>query len=278
MTLSDALSEAQRRIDAVDARVLLRHVVDRDAAYLMAHPETPLRSEEERAYAALVERRAQGEPVAYLIGEREFYGRPFKVTSAVLIPRPETELLVDVALERLPRDSAARILDLGTGSGCVAIAIASERPRAKVLALDRSPAALAVARRNGFDLRVGNVAFLESDWFEQLGHEHFQLIVANPPYVAQDDPHLNEGDVRFEPRMALVAGADGLDCIRRIVQQAPGYLAPGGWLVFEHGYDQAAQARALLEAGGYVEVFSAQDLAGIERVTGARLTPAPANR
>ncbi len=276
--LGEALREAQSRIDAVDARILLRHVVARDAAYLMAHPEAALSAEDQRTYTVLADRRAQGEPVAYLTGEREFYGRSYKVTPAVLIPRPETELLVDVALERIPRDSAGKVLDLGTGSGCVAIAIASERPRVKVLALDRSSAALVVARRNAAELRVGNVSFLESDWFEALGREHFELIVFNPPYVAHDDPHLKEGDLRFEPRMALAAGADGLECIQRIIRQAPRYLEPGGWLAFEHGHDQAEKARALLETSGYVEVFSVRDLAGIERITAARLTPAPAYR
>lgn len=271
--IGEALGEAQGRIDAADARILLRHVIARDAAYLMAHPDAPLSAGDQRAYAALVARRAQGEPIAYITGEREFYGRPFRVTPAVLIPRPETETLVDAALERIARDAAARVLDLGTGSGCVAIAIASERPRAKILALDRSREALAVARRNAVELRVGNVAFLESDWFEALGREQFQMIVSNPPYVAEDDPHLQEGDVRFEPRMALAGGADGLDCVRRIIRQALRFLAPGGWLVLEHGYDQAAPVRALFEAGGYGGIFSERDLAGIERVTGAQLTP-----
>lgn len=272
VALSEALRTARERIDAVDAQVLLRHVIARDGAYLMAHPEITLSPAELRAFTALVDRRVKGEPVAYLTGEREFYGRPFKVSPAVLIPRPETELLVDLALERIPRDVAVRVLDLGTGSGCIAIAIASERPNAKVLALDRSPEALAVARRNAVDLRVGNVSFLQSDWFEGLARENFDVIVCNPPYVAHDDPHLKEGDVQFEPRTALAAGPDGLDAIRRIIPQAARFLVQGGGLLMEHGYDQAAPARSLFQSAGYSEVSSASDLAGIERVTGGQLT------
>ncbi|HEY0336385.1 MAG TPA: peptide chain release factor N(5)-glutamine methyltransferase [Burkholderiales bacterium] len=272
MTLGDAFRTARSRIRAVDAGVLLCHVIGRDPAYLIAHPDMQLRPGEHEIFAALVERRVRGEPVAYLTGEREFYGRTFKVTPAVLIPRPETELLVDLALERLPRASAARVLDAGTGSGCIAIAIASERLHCKVLALDQSPEALAVARRNAITLRVGNVAFLQSNWFSALDNERFDVIVSNPPYVAQADPHLQDGDIRFEPLAALEAGADGLDAIQRIVAEARSHLVAGGWLLFEHGYDQAGRARQLLQAGGYADIFSARDLAGIERVAGGRLT------
>jgi release factor glutamine methyltransferase len=253
--------------------VLLCHVIGRDPAYLIAHPEMRLRPDEHESFAALVERRVRGEPVAYLTGEREFYGRTFRVTPAVLIPRPETELLVDLALERIPRAAAAtRVLDAGTGSGCIAIAIASERSHCKVLALDQSLEALAVARRNAVGLRVGNVAFLQSDWFSALGRERFDIIVSNPPYVAKSDPHLQDGDARFEPLTALEGGAEGLDAIRRIVAEARPHLNAGGWLLFEHGYDQAPRARQFLQAAGYDDVFSARDLAGIERVAGGRLT------
>lgn len=273
ITLGEAFRTARSRIRAIDAGVLLCHVIGRDPAYLIAHPEMRLRPDEHSSFAALVERRVRGEPVAYLTGEREFYGRPFKVTPAVLIPRPETELLVDLALERIPRAAAAtRVLDAGTGSGCIAIAIASERSHCKVLALEQSVEALAVARRNAVDLRVGNVAFLQSDWFSALGRERFDLIVSNPPYVAKSDPHLQNGDARFEPLTALEGGAEGLDAIRRIVAEARPHLIAGGWLLFEHGYDQASPARQFLQAAGYEDVFSARDLAGIERVAGGRLT------
>lgn len=276
--VGQALREAQHSIDAVDARILLRHVVGRGAAWLAAHPEALLESAEVSAYLALVARRARGEPVAYLTGEREFYGRPFRVTPAVLIPRPETELLVEVALERLPRESSARVLDLGTGSGCVAVTIAAECAYAQVVAVDRSAAALAVARGNCERLGLANVDFIESDWFAALGGERFSVIVANPPYVAAGDPHLGRGDLRYEPRAALEAGVDGLECIRTIASDAARYLEPGGWLAFEHGHDQAARTRALLEAGGYAEIISVRDLAGIERVSVGRLTGPPAPR
>jgi release factor glutamine methyltransferase len=271
-TVRAGLEEAQRRIDALDARVLLCHATGRDPAYLIAHPEATLRINELASYQALVERRAQGEPVAYITGEREFYGRSFQVTPAVLIPRPETELLVDLALERIPADGATRALDLGTGSGCVAISLASERSQSKILALDQSVEALTVARRNAVAAHVGNVAFLQSDWFAALGRELFGVIVANPPYVATDDPHLGAGDLRFEPRAALDGGSDGLAAIRRIVVEAKEHLEPGGWLIFEHGHDQGERARWLLHAEGYGEIFTAHDLAGIDRVSAGRLT------
>jgi release factor glutamine methyltransferase len=272
LNLGEALKAAAERIGATDARVLLAHVTGRNAAYLIANPETGLRQQQETAYRSLVDRRQAGEPVAYLTGEREFYGRPFKVSPAVLIPRPETELLVDLALERIGTTSPARILDVGTGSGCVAIAIASERSHCKIVALDQSYEALAVARRNAFELRVGNVAFLQSNWFEALRDEHFDLIVSNPPYVAAEDPHLGAGDLRFEPRAALESGPDGLEAIRHLAAESAKHLAPGGWLLVEHGHDQGAAVRGLFEAAGYAEVFSETDLADIERVTGGRLT------
>jgi release factor glutamine methyltransferase len=277
INLGQALQDGAERIGATDARVLLAHVTGRNAAYLIAHPEIGMRQQQETAYRALVERRAAGEPVAYLTGEREFYGRPFKVSPAVLIPRPETELLVDLALERIAAGTPARILDVGTGSGCVAVAIASERSHCKIVALDQSYEALAIARRNAFELRVGNVAFLQSNWFEALRDEHFDVIVSNPPYVAAGDPHLASGDLRFEPKTALESGADGLDAIRHIAAESAKHLTPGGWLLVEHGHDQGAAVRALFEASGYAEVFSERDLADIERVTGGRLTlPQPA--
>jgi release factor glutamine methyltransferase len=277
ITLGEAFRTARSRIRAIDAGVLLCHVIGRDPAYLIAHPETRLRPNEHDSFAALVDRRVRGEPVAYLTGEREFYGRTFKVTPAVLIPRPETELLVDLALERIPRAAPARVLDAGTGSGCIAVAIASERLHCKILALDQSVEALAVARRNAIGLGVGNVAFLRSDWFSALGRERFDVIVSNPPYVAKSDPHLQDGDARYEPLTALDGGAEGLDAVRRIVAEAGPHLVAGGWLLFEHGYDQASRARQLLQAAAYDDVFSARDLAGIERVSGGRLTGLTSN-
>jgi release factor glutamine methyltransferase len=271
-TLGEALRTAQGRIDPVDARVLLCYAVGRDAAYVAAHPEVALRPAEDENYTSLVDRRAKGEPVAYLTGEREFYGRLFRITPAVLIPRSETELLVDLALERIPQEGQVRVLELGTGSGCIAISLASERPQAKILALDRSLDALALARRNAVTASVGNVAFLRSDWFSALRDEHFDVIVANPPYVASADRHLNEGDLRYEPRPALDGGTDGLEAIRQIVNGAKKHLRTGAWLLFEHGYDQGERARLLLHGAGYSEIFTAHDLAGTDRVSAGRLT------
>jgi release factor glutamine methyltransferase len=272
-TVATVLRRAGGRIDALDARVLLCHVTTRDPAYLAAHPETELRAADSTRFTELVDRRARGEPVAYLTGEREFYGRSLRVSPAVLIPRPETELLVDLALERLPADGSSRVLDLGTGSGCIAVAIASERSRSKILAVDQSIDALTVARRNALEHGLGNVSFLQSDWFSGLRNgEEFDMIVSNPPYVAAGDAHLQSGDLRFEPAAALVAGADGLGAIRAIVAGAWRHLSPGGWLLVEHGFSHGPAARALLRDSGFDGVFTARDLANIERVSGGRLT------
>lgn len=256
------------RIDPLDARVLLQAVLGVSPAYLAAHPEHVVASDQRDRYLALVTRRAAGEPVAYLTGEREFFSLNFRVTPAVLIPRPETELLVELALDRIPAGAPCRVLDLGTGSGCVAISIARHRSRAWVTATERSPAAIEIAMTNALALGVRNVEFRTGDWFGAVGGERFDVIVSNPPYVAGDDPHLRQGDLLFEPRHALVAGADGLDCIREIVHNAGTHLAAGGWLMLEHGYDQAGRCRALLNAAGFAGVFSRRDLAGIERVSG----------
>jgi len=214
-----------------------------------------------------VARRQNGEPIAYIVGQREFYGLPFEVNDAVLIPRPDTELLVELALERLP--PSGHLLDMGTGSGAIAVALAHARPDAAVSALDVSTAALAVAGRNASANGV-HVTFMHSDWYGALGNEHFDTIVANPPYIAAGDRHLSEGDLRFEPAGALTDHADGLSALRRIVAGAAAHLQPSGWLLMEHGYDQAAAVRALLSAHGYTDVQSWQDLAGIERVSGGR--------
>ena len=253
-----------------DARALLRAALGVDEAHLAAHPKQTLTSEQAVRFADSVRRRRAGEPVAYIIGEREFYSLAFKVTPAVLIPRPETELLVELAIERVAPEAPASVLDLGTGSGCVAVAIAKHRPRARVTATDISRAALAVARENAARHRTG-IEFIESNWFAALAGRRFDLIVANPPYVAEGDRHLSEGDVRFEPRAALVGGADGLTCIRTIAADPDAHLASGGWLFVEHGHDQAARCRELLRERGYREVVSRRDLAGIERASGGRV-------
>lgn len=253
--------------------MLFGRVLGKSRAWLIAHSDAAAGADAERAFAALAGRRRGGEPVAYILGEREFHGLELHVAPAVLIPRPETELLVDLALQRIPANTALRVLDLGTGSGAIAVALAHARPQARVSAVDLDDAALAVARANASRHGV-RVRFLRGDWFSALSGETFDVIVSNPPYVAAADPHLEMGDLRFEPRRALVGGTDGLDCIRVIAARAGTHLDAGSWLLLEHGYDQAAGCRALLQAQGYRAVQSWPDLAGIERVSGGRAAPA----
>ncbi|HKA43239.1 MAG TPA: peptide chain release factor N(5)-glutamine methyltransferase [Burkholderiales bacterium] len=257
-------------VEPQDARVLLRNVLQTSDAQLAAHPEHELTEDQRRRYLALVQRRRKGEPIAYLTGEREFYSLPFRVTPEVLIPRPETELLVDLAMERAPRGRTCRVLDLATGSGCVAITIAFHCTQAQVTAADVSAAALALTRENAVRNGVA-LELLESDWFDKLSGRRFDVIVANPPYVAANDRHLAEGDVRFEPRHALVAGRTGYECIETIVARSPRHLGAGGWLMFEHGFDQAQRSRELLVRAGFRDVFSTRDLAGLERASGGRV-------
>ncbi len=252
----------------IEVQMLLQQALGVTRAYLLAHPEQALSASQQAVYAPTLQRRLQGEPMAYILGTREFFGLNFRVTPATLIPRPETELLVELALQRIPTHGPFRVLDLGTGSGAIALSIAHARPDAEVTAVDASGAALEVARENARCLRVANVNFVQSDWFSALDGQRYELIVSNPPYVAAQDGHLAQGDVRFEPASALVSGRDGLDDIRRIIAQAGGFLEPGGWVLLEHGYDQAAAVRALLKQNEFAEIASEKDMAGIERVTG----------
>ncbi len=271
ITIRDALRRSNRDIDDIDARILLQYVLDVSHAYLIAHAEQALDSKQAQSFRRLMERRVRGEPVAYLTGKREFYGLGFTVSPAVLIPRPETELLVDLALARIPLDLPWKILDLGTGSGAIALAMAKHRPFANISAVDFSADALAVAKTNARELGVENVRFIEADWFGDFNGEKFNLIVSNPPYIAPGDPHLIRGDLRFEPRMALAAEGEGLDCIRSIIATAPVHLVEDGALLLEHGYDQAEACRRLLSEAGFKRVFSRADLAGIMRVSGGEL-------
>ena len=263
---------ATLELDASTARIevqsLLQHVLQVPRAYLLAHPERIPDVKQLASYEALLSRRLQGEPVAYLLGEREFFGLNFKVTPATLIPRSDTELLVELALQRPPQGKACSVLDLGTGSGAIALAIAHTRPDVAVTAVDASEAALEVARENARRMGVANVRFLRSDWFSALDGQRFDLIVSNPPYVATGDVHLTQGDVRFEPLSALASGADGLDDIRSIVSRAEAYLEHGGWLLLEHGYDQAARVRDIFQQNKFESIFSVKDIAGIDRVSG----------
>lgn len=261
---------AQAGLAPIDAQVLLAHVVSRDRAWLAAHVTDPLATADVEAFFTLARRRRDGEPVAYLTGQREFWGFPLAVDRSVLIPRPETETLVECALRKLPADRPLRALDLGTGSGAIALAIARERPQATVIATDRSGRALAVAQGNAQRLAVSNVQWIRADWLDAFGPACFDLIASNPPYVADADPHLRDGDVRFEPRAALASGADGLDALRTIIGGARDHLVAGGWLVVEHGFDQAATVRGLLVRAGFAELESLRDLSGIPRVAAGR--------
>ena len=273
MARMDALLRAARtRLAAVggaaaDAELLLAHVLGRPRTWLYAHADDPVDPSDEQRFDALLVRRVAGEPVAYLTGQRGFRQFDLQVTPDTLIPRADTELLVELALERLPPDAALRIADLGTGSGAIALALAHERPCVQVVATDASDAALAVARANAERLRIGNVEFRHGDWLAPLAGECFDLIASNPPYIASDDPHLTRGDLRFEPATALASGSDGLDAIRSIAAAAPACLAPGGWLLLEHGWQQGDAVRALLRAGGFVDVGTERDLEGRGRVS-----------
>ena len=269
MNVRELLAAATRRLDGerIDAELLLAHALGASRVKLYAWPELVPDAKASERFERMIEARASGEPVAYLVGHREFWKLDLAVSPAVLIPRPETERLVELALERIAPDREERIADLGTGSGAIALAIASERSRARVLATDASVDALAVARANAERLALRNVSFAQGDWCDALGAARFGVIVSNPPYIADDDPHLGAGDLRREPRAALASGADGLDAIRRIVACAPSHLDPGGWLLLEHGWDQASRVRALLENAGFAAVESVRDDAGHERVT-----------
>ncbi|MCI3204852.1 MULTISPECIES: peptide chain release factor N(5)-glutamine methyltransferase [Pandoraea] len=259
-----------------ESRILLSHVLGWTRTQLITRDREPLAPETVAVYRALHMRRVAGEPIAYLTGTREFFGLTLTVSPSVLIPRPETELLVELALSRIESRRAPRVLDLGTGSGAIALAIAHSRPDAQVTAVDRSTDALDVARANARQLGLETrVEFLESDWYAALaadgaGRAPFDIIVSNPPYIVSGDEHLSQGDLRFEPVDALTDHADGLAALRVIVAGAPSRLLPDSWLLCEHGYHQAADVRALCTAAGFADVMSERDLAGIERTTGGR--------
>ncbi|HFE48649.1 MAG TPA: peptide chain release factor N(5)-glutamine methyltransferase [Chromatiaceae bacterium] len=274
MRVDEALRAAREQLrqagidDAarLEAEVLLCDILGRERSWLYAWPEACLDADQRRRYRTALEQRVAGTPLAYLTGRREFWSLSLGVTPATLIPRAETELLVEQAL-RLIRDlTAPRVLELGTGSGCIACALASERPDAVILASDISHAALAVAERNIRDHQLDNIALSRGDWFEGI-EQRFDLILSNPPYIPSGDPHLRRGDLPAEPDLALASGASGLDAITHIVEHAPAFLHATGWLLFEHGYDQGEAARALLRRQGYRQIASKRDLAGNERVS-----------
>ena len=267
MTQTLRASLAASPLPRLEAQLLWQQVLGVSRAWLIAHDADVLDPHRIAAYQALETRRLAGEPMAYILGRREFYGRDFLVTPAVLIPRPDTEWLVECGLRAVRSVRAPRILDLGTGSGIVAVSLVLERPDARVLATDRSAEALDVARKNASALGA-NLLFSHGSWYDtELGPDRFDLIVSNPPYIDAQDAHLAQGDLRFEPSGALTDGADGLQALRVIVQGAPDHLQPGGTLCVEHGWDQAAAVRSLFQNRGFADVASTRDLAGIERIT-----------
>jgi release factor glutamine methyltransferase len=270
-TVQQALAQGQAAgLPRLEAQMLLLLALQRaphDRAWLLAHDSDPLSPAAQARLAELQQRRLDGEPMAYLSGEHEFYGLTLRVDARVLDPRPDTETLVDWALAQLPQHAGLRAADLGTGSGAIALAIAQQRPDVQVSAVDASADALAVAQANGERLRLP-VTWHLGDWFSPLAEQRFELLVSNPPYIAEADPHM--AALRHEPRRALTSGADGLDDLKRLVQDAPEHLQTGGWLLLEHGWDQAEAVRALLSARGFGSVQSRVDLAGIERCSGGQ--------
>jgi release factor glutamine methyltransferase len=274
-TVRDALARATAKLPGeaarFDAEVLLCHALGCPRSVVYSHPEKELDAESRALFEALVTRRRDGWPVAYLLGTREFWSVPLGVTPDVLIPRHDTERLVEIALQRLAPERAATVVDLGTGSGAIALALARERPRAHITATDASDNALAVAASNAVALGLERVQFLPGSWYAPLGERRFDMIVSNPPYIASGDPHLGLGDLRYEPHDALVSGADGLDALRVIVAQAPLHLVPEGWLLVEHGHDQGERVRALFAVAGFGDVETFRDYGGNDRVTVGRL-------
>ena len=255
---------------ALEARLLLQCTLGVTHAWIITHASHPVSEAHFESFQQYLSRRLKGEPMAYILGHREFYGLGLKTTSATLIPRPDTETLVEAALAKIPANSVCSVLDLGTGTGAIALAIASQRPQAQVTAVDFSAEALKVAVDNGESLKLNHVKFIKSHWlseFTQSSYEKFDVIVSNPPYIREDDIHLRQGDLRFEPISALASGVDGLDDIRIIINQAPQHLNMNAWLMLEHGYDQASDVAQLLTDAGFTQISHALDLAGIQRVT-----------
>jgi release factor glutamine methyltransferase len=272
-TIKSALADAAKLIHPaspsplLDAELLLCKVLSKNRTYLRAWPERELSAEHQDAFFELIEQRRNGHPIAYLTGHREFWSREFEISSDALIPRPETELLIELALNLIPCDKPCRIIDLGTGSGIIAVTLAAERPQASVFATDICPAALEIAKRNALKHKTGTIQFYQSRWFDNVQAGKFDFILSNPPYVAENDPHLQQGDLRFEPLTALASGENGLADIRIIAETACARLESAGYLMVEHGYNQESEVKNLFTALGYVDVQTYKDLAGLPRVT-----------
>lgn len=256
--------------ERLDLELLLAAALNKPTSYLHTWPEKLVDQQELTLFNEYLQKRLQGEPIAYILGEQGFWSLDLQVGKQTLIPRPDTELLVEICLNHTPKDKVLHILDLGTGTGAIALAIASERPLAEVVGVDFIEETILLAEKNRARLRLTNVEFMQSNWFSHLIDQQFNIIVSNPPYIASDDPHLVEGDVRFEPKSALISGKDGLDDIRKIIQQAPDYLLENGWLFFEHGYQQAKAVQQLLAERGFINISTFYDLGGNERVTGGQ--------
>lgn len=268
LTVAGALQQArQLGVDRLDAQILLSTVLQRPRSWLLAHDQDALPHEQADQFMAWTQRRAQGEPLAYLLGDKEFYGLTLRVSPDVLIPRPDTETLVEWALALIPAEPGFKVLDLGTGSGAIALALQHQRPHAQVAAVDASPAALAIAQANARQLALP-VESLQGSWFEPVAARQFDLIVSNPPYIAEDDEHLQA--LGFEPKQALTSGKDGLDDLRLIISKASLHLTAGGWLLLEHGHDQAAAVSGLLQAHGFSQITTRIDLGGNPRCTGGK--------
>jgi release factor glutamine methyltransferase len=271
LTLKTIATSASAKLNSADAafeaQLLLQHVLGVNRAWLIAHENDALEAINHAEFEALLKRRLNGEPIAYILGYREFYGLKLQVTADTLIPRPDTETLVEAALAKTPQNQTSKILDLGTGTGAIALAIAHNCPQALVTAVDASVAALKIAQENAQSLAITNIEFLQSDWYSALKNQKFDVIVSNPPYIAQNDAHLSQGDLRFEPTSALASGADGLDDIKQIIANAPKCLTPHGCLLLEHGYNQAEEVATLLKQSGFCEIETINDLGGNNRVT-----------
>ena len=276
-TIKQALKQARINLEPVadnsrlEAEILLGRSLNKSRSFIHAWPDKVLSETAQQTFQHLISERSRGVPIAYLTGQREFWGLALRVTHDTLIPRPETEHLVDAALERIPKGANWRIADLGTGSGAIALAIASERHRCQVIATDISDAALNIAKANTQALGLGNLEFIVSRWFEALGGKPLDMICSNPPYIAADDPHLQKGDLRFEPRCALQSADQGLADLSEIINNAPHHLRTGGWLILEHGYNQAEAVQLRLQHSGFIEIDTMQDYAGLERVSMGRI-------